>query len=70
MHIFITTLQIDHPGTKETFRFWVENAVVGRPTKDDAASASIDQRLFPRECREAVSSAASPLALEISNPAR
>lgn len=49
-------MQIEHPVTKQAYRFWFENAVVTRPIKDgEGSAASADQRLFPRECREAVS---------------
>jgi len=55
----VCILQIEHPVTGQLTRFWLENAVVGRPTKEDAAAATMDQRLFPSECRESVSNAAA-----------
>lgn len=50
-------VEVAHPSTGLVHRFWFENAAIGRPVKDDAgsAAAAADQRLFPRECREAVS---------------
>ena len=47
-------IEIEHPALKTRHRFWWENPVVGRPIREDAAGGG-DQRLFPRECREAVS---------------
>jgi hypothetical protein len=47
-------LQIEHPVTKQVFRFWFESPVVSMPTKDDAPPGA-DTRLYPRDCREAVS---------------
>jgi len=43
--------------SKTRHRFWFENPQVSRPIREDAGSmaAGGDQRLFPRECREAVS---------------
>ena len=46
------------PCSNTRHRFWFENPVVGRPIREESAAAamtSADQRLFPRECREAVS---------------
>lgn len=54
-------MQVEHPLTGQIHRFWFENATVGRPVKEDAGSA-IEQRLLPRECREAVSRQAPPQA--------
>lgn len=48
--------QIEHPVSKQLHRFWLENPAVSKPVKEDAA-AGADQRLFPRECREAVRAA-------------
>jgi len=48
-----THLQIQHPGTKETYRFWFSDPHVASPMKEDAL-ATQDNRLFPWECREAV----------------
>ena len=49
--------------SKTRHRLWFENPAVSRPIREDssgsAAAAGGDQRLFPRECREAVS---EPLA--------
>lgn len=44
------------PCSKTRHRFWFENPTVARPIREDAGSlaAGGDQRLFPRECREAV----------------
>jgi hypothetical protein len=44
------------PCSKTLHRFWFENPAVARPVREDsgAGAASGDQRLFPRECREAV----------------
>ncbi|PSC76790.1 DNA-directed RNA polymerase I subunit 2 isoform X1 [Micractinium conductrix] len=48
-------IEIDHPHAKTRHRFWFKNPAVSRPIRDDAGSmaAGGDQRLFPRECREA-----------------
>lgn len=51
-------LQVEHPSTRNRHRYWFENPIIGRPVKD-IVSAGSDERLFPTECREAVSSAAS-----------
>lgn len=48
------TTQIQHPGTKRTYRFWFSDPHVASPTKDDAV-AGTDNRLYPSECRESVS---------------
>lgn len=49
-------VEIEHPQLKTRHRFWFENPAVGRPIREDTgAAAGGDQRLFPRECREAVS---------------
>jgi hypothetical protein len=41
--------------SKTRHRFWFENPAVSRPIREDVgAAAAGDQRLFPRECREAV----------------
>lgn len=48
-------VQIEHPVTKQLHLFWFENPVVGRPIKEDAPPGA-DTRLFPRDCREGVSS--------------
>uniref|UniRef100_A0A383WM53 DNA-directed RNA polymerase subunit beta n=1 Tax=Tetradesmus obliquus TaxID=3088 RepID=A0A383WM53_TETOB len=44
-------LQVEHPVTKQVFRFWFESPVVSMPTKDDAPTGA-DTRLYPRDCRE------------------
>ncbi len=46
--------QIIHPLTKLVTRFWFEDPVLSKPIKEDAGP-NMDNRLFPRECREAVS---------------
>jgi len=48
-------VQIHHPGTKQTYRFWFSDPHVAAPLKEDGLP-SMDNRLFPWECREAVSS--------------
>lgn len=53
-HTILYLSQIEHPNTGKIFRFWLENAIVRRPVKEEAASVAADQRLFPRECRETV----------------
>ncbi len=47
-------VQIEHTLTKKRHRVWFESPVLGRPVKDDATGVA-DKRLFPRDCREAVS---------------
>ncbi len=44
------------PCSKTRHRFWFENPTVARPIREEGGSlaAGGDQRLFPRECREAV----------------
>ena len=54
MHPSPPPLQIQHPLTKLVTRFWLEDPVLSKPIKEDAGPA-MDNRLFPRECREAVS---------------
>lgn len=51
----VLPLQVEHPVTKQVFRFWFESPVVSMPTKDDAPTGA-DTRLYPRDCREGVSS--------------
>lgn len=48
------TSQIYHPITKTITRFWFDSPTVARPMKEDMP-ANMDSRLFPWECREAVS---------------
>lgn len=50
--------QIEHPVTKQLHKFWFESPVVSLPQKDDAP-AGADTRLYPRDCREGVSSSNS-----------
>ena len=41
--------------SQRTHRFWFENPAVSRPIREESSlAAGADQRLFPRECREAV----------------
>ena len=47
-------VQIVHPVTRQTHRIWFESPAVGRPLRDDGGGRH--ERLFPRDCREAVSS--------------
>jgi DNA-directed RNA polymerase I subunit RPA2 len=44
-------IEVENTLTGTRHRLWFENPVVGRPTKED--QAAVDNRLFPRECREA-----------------
>lgn len=53
LSINVPAVQITHPVTGSTLRVWFESPVLGRPSKEDARMAQ-DQRLLPRECREAV----------------
>jgi hypothetical protein len=46
-------LQITHPVTKRTYRFWWSQPTLSKPIKEDAPAAA-DNRLFPWECRDAV----------------
>lgn len=50
----VLVLQIVHPVTRQTHRIWFESPAVGRPLRDDGGGRQ--ERLFPRDCREAVSS--------------
>ena len=45
--------QIEHPVTGSTLRVWFESPNIGRPLREEPALAQ-DQRLLPRDCREAV----------------
>lgn len=45
-------LEIQHPGTKQIYKFWFSDPHVAAPMKEDALP-STDNRLFPWECREA-----------------
>ena len=45
--------QILNPITKARTSFWFEDPTLGKPVKDDMPPNS-DNRLWPRECREAV----------------
>lgn len=47
----IQPLEIEHPITHETTRFWFEDPHVAKPVKEDSSHLE-DPRLFPRECRE------------------
>lgn len=60
----IASVEVEHPTTKHRHNFWIENAVVGRPTKDDASSGA-DRRLFPRECRETGSTYRAPFSVDV-----
>ena len=44
--------QVEIPGQQQSYRVWFENPDVRRPLKEDGQAS--DERLFPRECREAV----------------
>lgn len=55
---------VEHPLTKQRYTFWLENAVIGRPVKEDAASGA-DQRLFPRECREMGTTYRAPFSVDL-----
>ncbi|KAL6767395.1 hypothetical protein ACKKBF_B35095 [Auxenochlorella protothecoides x Auxenochlorella symbiontica] len=60
----VASVEVEHPITKHRHSFWLENAVIGRPTKDDASSGA-DRRLFPRECRETGSTYRAPLSVDV-----
>ena len=49
----VLVMQIVHPVTRQTHRIWFESPAVGRPLRDDGGGRQ--ERLFPRDCREAVS---------------
>lgn len=57
-------VEVEHPLTEQIHRFWFENATVGRPVKEDAGSA-IEQRLLPRECREAGTTYRAPFTIDL-----
>lgn len=61
-HCLAPPPQIEHPLTNQRHRFWFENAVVGRPVREDAGAA-LEQRLLPRECREAVRASVARVAV-------
>eukprot|EP00798_Chlamydomonas_sp_ICE-L_P010691 gene10691-12383_t len=54
----IEPIEITHPITKVTHRFWFEDPKLNRPVKEDASG---DARLFPRECRESGTTYKGPL---------
>lgn len=60
-------IEIENALTKTRHRFWFENPAVSRPIRDDAGSmaAGGDQRLFPRECREAGTTYKAPFTCDL-----
>lgn len=59
-------MQVTHPITKHTYRFWLSDPKVGRPVKEGAA-AGVDERLWPWECREEVGhTLSSPISSVLS----
>ncbi len=58
-------VQFEHTLTKKRHRVWFESPVLGRPVKDDATGVA-DKRLFPRDCREAVSSLVLCIYLQLA----
>lgn len=45
--------KVDHPVTRQVHRFWFEAPTIGKPFHEHALGD--EARLFPRDCREAVS---------------
>ncbi|KAL4423560.1 hypothetical protein ABPG77_004600, partial [Micractinium sp. CCAP 211/92] len=60
-------IEIEHPLTKTRHRFWFENPTVARPIREEGGSlaAGGDQRLFPRECREAGTTYKAPFSCDL-----
>ncbi|EFN59491.1 hypothetical protein CHLNCDRAFT_138110, partial [Chlorella variabilis] len=59
-------IEIEQPVSKTRHRFWFENPSVSRPIREDSgAAASGDQRLFPRECREARTTYKAPFTCDL-----
>ncbi|KAL4859361.1 DNA-directed RNA polymerase I subunit 2 [Chlorella vulgaris] len=59
-------IEIENPLTKTRHRFWFENPAVSRPIREDVgAAAAGDQRLFPRECREAGTTYKAPFTCDL-----
>eukprot|EP00878_Enallax_costatus_P045404 GHUV01054663.1.p1 GENE.GHUV01054663.1~~GHUV01054663.1.p1 ORF type:complete len:129 (-),score=22.95 GHUV01054663.1:55-441(-) len=56
--VHLSCLQVEHPRTKQLHRFWFDSPVVGLPI-NDAAPPGAETRLFPRDCREGVSTSGS-----------